>query len=469
MRKSEATHTEPKNDARKRLLSTYIDQQLDTASKKQSDQASKTSNQDLTQTTTFTWPFVFYQMTICMPIFVSFGAYHLAPYKIFLLLALLPSLLKLVMSDKTTLNLGDLLVAGYAALAILSIIISPLSESKLEPILSTLLETLGSYFLARAFVNSAPKFQKLIQTQLFLVIIVGLFSIYESITGANLLFKFFGTAFQTIAPSNMALRLGLHRAQGTFEHPILYGVYSSLIFGLCFFGLKTTHTNFQRYWRLALVLLATFISLSTGAYISIVGQLAFITWDKFITFTKNPWRLLLLLCILAYFVVDGLSNRSPFEVFISYLTFDANTAYNRVLIWTYGIAEVWRNPLFGKGLFVEWIRPVWMVASIDNFFLLRAMRHGIIAVLLLISLVLWVVTKLSNLKIDSQLARNYRKGLLATIGGLCISLITVDLWSGLYSYFFFLLGSSVWMFDRSGDVGDDPIALAMLRSTDQSN
>ncbi len=465
MSKTEVTHTQPKTHARKRMSATYVDQLSDARSMQQNDQPNQTINQDLTQEATFAWPFVIYQLAICMPIFIYVGASRVAPYKIILLLAFLPCVIKVIMSKQTSLKLGDALIVGYTAISVLSIINSPLTESTLEPILSTVLETSGSYFLARAFVNSSSAFKILIRTQLLLVMIVGLFSVYEAVSGTNILFKFYGAAFQTFAISDMPQRLGLHRAQGTFEHPILYGVYSSLIFGLCFYGLKTCHTNFQRYWRLTLVLLATFVSLSTGAYISIVGQLAFIAWDKYITFTKHRWRLLIALSILAYFVVDGLSNRTPFEVFITYLTFDTNSAYNRILIWTYGIAEVWRNPLLGKGLFIEWIRPVWMIASIDNFFLLRAMRHGIIAVLLLIGLIVWVITKLSNLKIELQLIRDYRTGFLVTIGGLCISLITVDLWSGLYSYFFFLLGSSVWMIDRSKGLSNTDIEPASIGIT----
>lgn len=449
MKKIGPSQIKPTNNIRKRMSSTYINHQSASEPVRQSDKETKDVKGEAIPKKTITWPFIAYQIAICIPIFVYIGGYRLAPYKIFLLLAFLPSILKLFLSERKEFNIGDALMFSYTSLSIISIINSPSSENTFEPILSNLLETSGSYFLARAFVTSPFAFEKLIRTQLFLVIFVGLFSVCESISGINFLFQLFGTVFQTIAFSDMALRLGLHRAQGTFEHPILYGVYCSIIFGLCFYGLRTQLTNLQRYLRLALVLLATFVSLSTGAYISIVGQLAFIGWDKYVTFTKHRWRLLIALSILAYFVVDGLSNRNPFEVFITYLTFDANTSYNRVLIWVYGLAEVWRNPLLGKGLFVDWIRPVWMVASIDNFFLLRAMRHGIPATLLLIGLIVWNIVKLSNLKIESEVVRNYRTGFLVTVGGLTIALTTVDLWSGLYSYFFFLLGSSVWMINYS--------------------
>ena len=254
MSKTEVTHTQPKTHARKRMSATYVDQLSDARSMQQNDQPNQTINQDLTQEATFAWPFVVYQLTICMPIFIYVGASRVAPYKIILLLAFLPCVIKVIMSKQTSLKLGDALIVGYTAMAAISIMINKSwTENTIEPVLSIVLETSGSYFLARAFVNSPAAFKILIQTQLLLVIIVGLFSCYEAISGTNILFKFFGIVFQTFAISDMATRLGLHRAQGTFEHPILYGVYSSMAFGLCFYGLKTTHTTFQRYRRLALV------------------------------------------------------------------------------------------------------------------------------------------------------------------------------------------------------------------------
>ena len=55
-----------------------------------------------------------------------------------------------------------------------------------------------------------------------------------------------------------------------------------------------------------------------------------IVWEKM---TGAKWKLLALLGVLAYIVVDLLSNRSPIQVLISYGTFNQGTAYNRVLIW----------------------------------------------------------------------------------------------------------------------------------------
>jgi hypothetical protein len=70
-------------------------------------------------------------------------------------------------------------------------------------------------------------------------------------------------------------------------------------------------------------------------------------------------------------VVDLLSNRTPFHVFVTYLTFSVETGYARIMIWNWGIAEVMRHPVFGIGL-AEWERPLWKSGSMDNFWLVRS-------------------------------------------------------------------------------------------------
>ena len=51
------------------------------------------------------------------------------------------------------------------------------------------------------------------------------------------------------------------------------------------------------------------------------------------------------------------------------------------LIWKYGTKNVEKNPWFRIG-YAEWERPVWMKASFDHFWLLTAVRFGVIPSLL---------------------------------------------------------------------------------------
>ena len=435
----------------KRLRRTYIDDPSPVAVTEnietRKSPVSLTHDENVTIGTV--WPFVVYQIFVCLPFYFDIGTLHLPPYKLYLAFMLIPCFIITTRSKISSFCIADAMIVSYAFLASLSILFNNGASGTTEAIGSIIAETVGGYFMARAFVNSVSTFLVFVKTQIFLVIIIGLFSFYEAATSENLFLLGFGKVFKVFAYVDIGARLGLHRAQAVFEHPILNGIYCSLAFGLCFYVLQSTNSLFQRSWRLVLIVAATFVSLSSGAYISLASQICFIFWDKFMTFTKYRWRLLLALTVLTYFVVDGLSNRTPFEVFITYLTFDANSAYNRVLIWKYGSAEVWRHPLLGMGMFDDWIRARWMGTSIDNFLLLRVMRHGIPAALFFVGSVLWIVVKLSTLKTKSLVIAQCRSGLLVIIGGLVVSLTTVDLWSATYSLFCFLLGCSVWMIQQT--------------------
>ena len=102
----------------------------------------------------------------------------------------------------------------------------------------------------------------------------------------------------------------------------------------------------------------------------------------------------------AYIVVDMLSNRTPFEVLISYGTFNQATAYNRVHIWNYGMQNVMGSPIFGIGL-NDWARPSWMQSVVRQFLAAAgdALRHpGLLFLALGIAASIWRITRQGDLR-----------------------------------------------------------------------
>ena len=122
-----------------------------------------------------------------------------------------------------------------------------------------------------------------------------------------------------------------------------------------------------------MVACSAFLSLSAGPFVGLACQAVIIGWDRITKGINLRWTAIAAIFSLMWFAVSLASNRSPVKVFISYLTFSPQSAYNRILIWDYGTAEVGRHPLFGIG-FGDWIRPVWMSDSMDNFWLVTAVR-----------------------------------------------------------------------------------------------
>ena len=188
-------------------------------------------------------------------------------------------------------------------------------------------------------------------------------------------------------------------------------------------------------------------SLSSGPLLSLVLQTMLIVWDKATASVAHRWLILGTLAALAYFVVNALSNRDAIEVFISYLTFNADNSYMRVLIWHYGTQSVMQHPIFGTGL-NEWARPEWMPGSIDNFWLVNAVRYGIPGFLFMTGGFLSVCFGLGRLKGLSFQIAQYRKGLIITLYALAFVSCTVHLWNATYVWLIFLLGSGMWMFEQ---------------------
>ena len=60
-------------------------------------------------------------------------------------------------------------------------------------------------------------------------------------------------------------------------------------------------------------------------------------------------------------------TRSPIAIIATGFTIDSWTGYYRLLIWQYGLENVYANPIVGIGL-AEWTRPWWMpAATVDGF------------------------------------------------------------------------------------------------------
>jgi hypothetical protein len=202
----------------------------------------------------------------------------------------------------------------------------------------------------------------------------------------------------------------------------------------------------------ALIGLSVFLSLSSGALLSIIFQVGLISWAWAMRPVKHKWLILFALFAVAYVVIDIMSTRSPIRVFMTYATFSPHNAYWRATIFEWGMQNVWNNPIVGLGR-NDWVRPAWMhSASVDNFWLLVAMRYGIpgfvfLAVGCLISL-LQVGWRDFGQNVKLQ---QFRHAWIFTFIGLTFSLATVHVWASAYSFIFFLFGAGLWLITAKFD------------------
>jgi O-antigen ligase len=250
----------------------------------------------------------------------------------------------------------------------------------------------------------------------------------------------------TLPPPGEHGRWGLTRAYVVFDHEILFGVFSGSILSLVHQVMGYKNSFFQRNLRIAIIGATTFSSLSAGAIIVFALQGFLILWGWLWGANRFRWKILIGLLAVIYLAIDLVAKRSVLDILTSFFVFDPMSYWFRTLIWDYGSASVMMHPLFGVGL-NNWERPSWMPGSIDNFWLSIAVSHGLPATFLVLLTVFSILLSISSMKRLDRKIEAYRTGFVICIVVFVIVLFTVALWNAAYAFFFFLLGSGLWMRD----------------------
>jgi hypothetical protein len=383
---------------------------------------------------------VSFVFALIFPMKFYLGSLNFTFSRAYLTVAILPILVYVLKNCR--LGSIDVLMLLYGTWAAICITVNQGFPGGIEPAGSHFIEVAGSYFLARAAIQTVADFRYWAKLTFICVCLLLPAALAEFFTGVPVILEFFRKFMFVHSNVIMPTRLGFDRVQAVFDHPILYGVFCAGTFSSSVLLVPSKPNGFGKHVAGFIVVTSTFLSLSVGAYLNLLWQLAMMAWNRILKSMAGRWKLLLGLCIFSYVTIDVISNRTPFEVFISYFTFDISSSYMRVIQWRWGLAELYRNPIFGLGLFNDWIRPHFVQLSVDNFWLLRAMRFGFPGVILLVLLAFTcarVIAKCINSS-NSFLAAASLAQLSGLIGS-CVSLVTVDIWGGSQVLFFFSLGA----------------------------
>lgn len=385
------------------------------------------------------WTVIIFVLSLLLPTTISFsiGDFRLTIYRVVLLVFFIPCFVRVMNGRYGKALLADKLLLGYAGGMILSLSahLGLAGGGKSGGVL--VLESYGAYLLARSFIRNEMQFAAFIRLLFFIIASLSLATIPEALTGKNI--------FQPHV-AHIGGRLGLTRAFGPFDHPILYGMFCASAVSLTLFvPINTLQEKGTHFFRAGWVIVAAFMSVSSGALVTVVVQLILTMWKGLTRTIASRWHLFSVLLIIVYVMIDLLSNRTPMRVFLHRLTFSAETAYTRLQIWDSGIKyNVMEHPWIGIG-FDEWSRVSWLGPSIDNYWLVIMVRHGLPTFCLLslgIIALLYTVKRYVYLSEPAQLMRTAWG--FAMIG-LIIAGSTVHFWNNLHAWFFFLLGSGAWM------------------------
>ncbi len=402
------------------------------------------------------WMVLAMTLSAFLPNYFSIGGLALTPARVAMVVFFVPVLLMYVQGRAGQVLPQDVMLALYALWTGIAMFAYG-GFARTEMIGITIIESLSPYLLARCLIRSKGDFLQLLKLLWWITLALMVLAAIESTTGIRLLSRLFGLAGPVYPPLPITYekRLGLSRAMTVFQHPILFGVVISSLVGL--FWTMPGKTGIRRRLTGALPAMgACFFSLSTGAWLGVIVQMMLLAWGRVLRGVRARWKILAGLVVLAYVTVEMLSNRTPFDVFISYLTLNSGTGYMRKLIFIYGMDNVWANPLFGIGL-GDWVRPDWMYsASVDNFWLMTALRYGIPAFVLLAGAYLCLIATLIWARPRSEEVQWMRLGMVFVLVGLALSMSTVHIWGSALAFMLFLLGAMGWVATPEQDAPDEP-------------
>lgn len=390
-----------------------------------------------------------FTIAICIPSEASFalGPLTLSAYRIFLIVMFFPSLLATYAKPSGRAILIDGLLILHGLWVLISFMRNHGPEMALESGGIYVIELLGPYFLVRGYLRTDREVFALTRLIAKIICVLAPLMLIESITGIHVIKQavasVLGKSFNPIPDT----RFGLQRAFGSFDHPILAGVFTASTVAMIWysFGRTTTVLHWKRGCFIFAAAVASVASLSSGALGSMLIQFGLIAWERVLRPLTYKWWLLAGLSVVGYIFIDLLSNRSAYAVFISYLTMNPATGYARLTILDWGFHHnVLREPIFGIGR-NDWIRPEWMHSpSVDNFWLFIAMSYGIPAFFTLLAAT--VLTMVLGRAPSSEPGRSLRLGWLVSMFALILAAITVHYWGNSFVWYSFVLGiGTLWL------------------------
>lgn len=395
---------------------------------------------------------ILFAISIFIPVefYTMIGSVRIEAYRIVLGLVLVYALLNFRQALQRA-DLTDILLIALTAFVFASFWHNHGLQKAVESTGIFVIETLGAFYLARLFITTPQRFYYFNHAFIMALALLTVFAIYEAFFQHRILHEI---ARNMTGHDSLDARLYMHyyirggimRATSLFAHPILYGSLMALFFPFAIL-LALRYRRVRDMAALGGLTLSMILTLSSAPLLSVIFQAFTAVLVKFWHTARQFWVSLFAAALAGALLVQAFSNRGFFGILISYLTFNPNTGYFRMLQWEHTADDIAENPVFGIAHH-DWSRPYWMDwlgSSIDSFWLLLTLQHGIFALLLLLLACLYAT--FNTLNLVHQHHEHHRWMVTAWILSFMSLLLigfTVDYFGKLQPMFFFMLGAIGW-------------------------
>lgn len=392
---------------------------------------------------------ILFTLSIFIPVEFHYlaGSLRIEAYRVVLGLVLIHGLINLRQILKQA-DLIDVLLLFFVMLATASFIHNHGLKDGVESAGILIIEILGAFYLARLFITTPKAFYQINIWFASILAVILVFSLYEAFAKQRILHEWAkmitgNDSLDYRLYTHYYIRLGIMRTTNVFAHPILYGTIGAIFFP--FIVLLTLHKfNIKNALKSVAIFIGMMTTLSSAPLLSVAFQGMTALLVQFWHGSKRFWYGIGFIGLATAILINALSDRGFFAILISYLTFNPVTGYYRLLQWEYTMDDIAANPLFGIGLH-DWTRPEWMNNSIDSFWLLMTLQHGIIANLVLLFTCLYAVFfTLNRVHKHHKACRWMVKSWILAFMALILIGFTVDYFGKIQPLFFFVLGSIAW-------------------------
>jgi hypothetical protein len=392
------------------------------------------------------WTVIFFLVGLVTPWIISLGPLNLSVYRLVLLAVLLPCLVSWLSGSLRGIRFPDVALFFYCIWAGYALFAAHEGSAALQTSGILFIETMGAYLLARRFIRSAADFRGMVLAVTMVVLGLLPFALYEWVTGDKPILSALSAIFPTVEITTLTPRWGFWRVQGPFSHSIEFGLFCTSILSLTHLAWGQS-CSFTTRWILSGAVTGTaFLSMSSAPITCLLFQIALIGYNNLLGQYKSRWTILWSVFVLGLVFAQLGTSQGAIKFFISNFTFDPQTGWYRVAIWDFGSASVVNHPLLGIGL-ADWERPRWMASdSVDNFWLLTAMRYGIPAAILLLASCIWMMVAVGRATSGDKTIETCRLAYLICMTTFMFVGATIHFSHAVYAWFMFVLGSGAWLF-----------------------
>ncbi|QLG87788.1 O-antigen ligase family protein [Chitinibacter bivalviorum] len=299
-------------------------------------------------------------------------------------------------------SLTDLLVIGFASCVAYSEYSNTGYAEAQNLMFAMLASVLAPYLCARWCLRSLNDDIACARVFVICCVIVSALSVYQFRFGINLWHLLLGPFFPGQGDGWVTtFRYGVARIAGPYSHAILAGIMLAMAWrlarwlqwGACWED-KIRHFRLpgsKTQWVNGLLLLGMIMTIARGPWLgSVVGGI--LLWVSHATDRSKRLK-----WVLAIFVVGGVIGQLTLDAYLdikpgTVMTQSQESAFYRKELMDKYQAIALEHATFG------WGRNTWPkvggMESIDNYYLLLALMHGIVALTILLFVMAWMTTRL---------------------------------------------------------------------------